>query len=67
MRWLVREIPTDQLFRLGSYTYVVFTGPDQSEAGVLDKPYSQLTLLSGVVVQARQSTQARTVSIVHPM
>jgi hypothetical protein len=33
MRWLVREIPTDQLFRLGSYTYVVFTGPDQSEAG----------------------------------
>jgi hypothetical protein len=26
------------------------------EAGVLDEPYSQLTPLSGVAVQARQST-----------
>ncbi len=31
-----------------------------SVAGALDEPYSQLTPLSGVVVQARQSTKART-------
>jgi hypothetical protein len=32
-------------------------------AGVLGEPYSQLLPLSGVAVQARQSTQAGTVSI----
>jgi hypothetical protein len=32
-------------------------------AGVLDKPYSQLIPLSRVAVQARQSIQAGTVSI----
>ncbi len=32
-------------------------------AGVLDEPYIQLTPLSGVAVEARQSTQAGTVSI----
>ncbi len=32
-------------------------------AGVLDESYSQLTPLSGVTVQARQSTKAGTVSI----
>jgi hypothetical protein len=31
--------------------------------GVLDEPYSQLTPLSGVATQARQSTDSRTVSI----
>jgi hypothetical protein len=31
-------------------------------AGVLDEPYSQLTPLSGVAVQARQTTKAGTVS-----
>ncbi len=30
--------------------------------GVLNEPYSQLTPLSGVAVQARQSTKAGTVS-----
>ena len=32
-------------------------------AGVLDEPYSQLSPLSGVAVQARQSTKAGAVSI----
>jgi hypothetical protein len=32
-------------------------------AGVLDEPYSQLSQLSRVAVQARQSTEAGTVSI----
>ncbi len=36
-------------------------------AGVLDEPYSQLIPLSGVALQARQITQAGTVSTVHPM
>jgi hypothetical protein len=36
----------------------------RSVAGVLDEPFSQLTLLSGVALQARQSTQAGTVSII---
>ncbi len=36
---------------------------DGTVAGVLDEPYSQLTPLSGVAVQARESTQAATVSI----
>jgi hypothetical protein len=34
-----------------------------SVAGVLDEPYSQLNPLSGVAVQGRQFTYARTVSI----
>jgi hypothetical protein len=34
--------------------------------GVLDEPYSQLTHLSGVAVQGRQSTQAGR-NRVHPM
>jgi hypothetical protein len=36
---------------------------EESVAGVLDELYSQLTPLSGVAAQARQSTSAGTVSI----
>ncbi len=43
--------------------YIVVVPQHSIVAGVLDEPYSQLTPLSGVAVQARQSTQAGTVFI----
>jgi hypothetical protein len=51
--------------RLQASTYILREEcvRESSVAEVLDEPYSQLTPLSGVAVQARQSTYAGTMSI----